>query len=69
MPLSVEPVGPPCGHAYGYRRKQGPSRDWKKIAFWDGAIVDLVNVRFASELYRMSPEAVTAMRAREGKKK
>ncbi len=67
VPVSAEPVGPPYGHAYGYYRKYGPSRNWKKVALSDREVVDLVNLRFMSEHYRMSPEAVMAMRAREGK--
>lgn len=67
IPLAAERIGPPYGNAYGYYRKYGPSRDWKKIALTDHEVVDLVNLRFMSEHYRMTPEAVMAMRSRESR--
>jgi len=67
VPLSAARVGPPYGNAYGYYRKYGPTRDWRKIALADREVVDLVNLRFMSEHYRMSPEAVIAMRGRENR--
>jgi len=63
----MERIGPPYGNAYGYYRKYGPSRNWKKIALTDHEVVDLVNLRFMSEHYGMSPETVIAMRGRESK--
>ena len=67
IPVSTTHVGPPYGHAYGYYRKYGPTRDWRKFALTDHDVVNLVNLRFMSEHYRMSPEAVMAMRGRESK--
>jgi len=67
IPVTTERIGPPYGHAYGYYRKYGPTRDWRKIALTDREVVDLVNLRFMSEHHRMSPEAVMAMRSRESK--
>ncbi len=67
IPVAAERIGPPYGHAYGYYRKYGPARDWKKIALTDHEVVDLVNLRFMSEHYKMTPEAVIAMRSRESK--
>jgi len=67
VPVTMERIGPPYGHAYGYYRKYGPTRDWKKIALTDHEVVDLVNLRFMSEHHRMSPEAVMAMRSKESK--
>lgn len=64
IPVSTERIGPPYGRAYGYYRKYGPSKQWRKIALTDRDVVDLVNLRFMSEHYRMSPEAVMAMRGR-----
>jgi hypothetical protein len=67
VPLAVERIGPPYGNAYGYYRKYGPARDWKRIVLTDREVVDLVNLRFMSEHYRMSPESVIAMRGRESR--
>ena len=67
IPVTMERIGPPYGNAYGYYRKYGPSRDWRKIALTDREVVDLVNLRFMSEHYRMSPESVMALRGRESK--
>ena len=67
IPVTMERIGPPYGNAYGYYRKYGPSRNWKKFALTDHEVVDLVNLRFMSEHYRMSPETVIAMRGRESK--
>ncbi|MEN6311691.1 MAG: hypothetical protein ABFD80_09180 [Acidobacteriota bacterium] len=55
-------VGPPYGRAYGYYRKYGPRREWRKIALKDKEVVDLVNLRFMSEYHHMSPEAVMKRR-------
>jgi hypothetical protein len=67
VPVSVEHIGPPYGHAYGYYRKYGPAGDWKKVTLTDREVVDLVNLRFMSEHYRMAPETVMAMRGHESR--
>ncbi len=67
VPVSVERIGPPYGNAYGYYRKYGPAKDWKRIALTDREVVDLVNLRFMSEHYNVSPQSVMAMRGRESK--
>ena len=67
VPLAPERIGPPYGKAYGYYRKYGPARDWKKIVLTDREVVDLVNLRFMSEHHKMAPEAVIAMRGQESK--
>ncbi|MBP1779493.1 MAG: hypothetical protein H6Q86_5504 [candidate division NC10 bacterium] len=67
IPVTTERIGPPYGHAYGYCRKHGPTRDWRKFALTDHDVVNLVNLRFVSEHYRVSPEAVMAMRSRESR--
>ncbi len=67
VPVAVERVGPPYGKAYGYYRKYGPARDWRKIVLTDREVVDLVNLRFMSEQYKMAPESVMAMRGRESR--
>ncbi len=61
----VERIGPPYGKAYGYYRKYGQTGDWKKIRLNDREVSDLVNLRFMSEHYGMSPESVMAMRGKE----
>jgi hypothetical protein len=63
VPVSAERIGPPYGRAYGYYRKQGPSRDPRAFAITDSEVVDLVNLRFLSEHYGVRPETVMAMRS------
>lgn len=67
VPVTVERIGPPYGHAYGYYRKYGLAGDWRRVTLSDREVVDLVNLRFMSEHYRMAPESIMAMRGREGK--
>ncbi|MBZ5497066.1 MAG: hypothetical protein LAP85_11740 [Acidobacteriia bacterium] len=67
VPVGPGRIGPPYGNAYGYYRKYGPTRDWKKFRLSDHEVVDLVNLRFMSEHYRMPPETVIAMRGRESR--
>jgi hypothetical protein len=64
VPVMVEKVGPPYGKAYGYYKKYGPAKQWKKIKLSDHEVIDLVNLRFMSEHYRFAPEAVMEMRGR-----
>lgn len=64
VPVTVERVGPPYGNAYGFYKKYRPSKQWKKIKLNDHEVIDLVNLRFISEHYRMSPEVVIEMRGR-----
>jgi hypothetical protein len=63
VPVTMERIGPPYGHAYGYFKKYRPTREWKKIVLTDAEVVDLVNLRFISESHGISPEAVIGMRA------
>jgi hypothetical protein len=65
VPVRTERIGPPYGNAYGYYRKYAPSKDWKKIVLSDHEVVDLVNLRFMSEHYAMSPEEIIALRGKE----
>jgi len=64
VPVVVEKVGPPYGKAYGYYRKYGPTKQWKKVKLSDHEVVDLVNLRFIADHYRVAPEAVMEMRGR-----
>jgi hypothetical protein len=63
--VGAEPIGPPYGNAYGYYRKYGPSKDWKKIRLTDREVVDLVNLRFMSEYHKRTPEEIIEMRGRQ----
>ncbi len=62
VPVSVERIGPPYGRAYGYYRKHGRSGDWRDARLSDREVVDLVNLRFMSDYYRMPPENVIRLR-------
>jgi hypothetical protein len=65
VPVVVQRVGPPYGNAYGYYRKYGPAKDWKKFRLTDREVVDLVNLRFVSEHYKVPAEEVMTMRSRQ----
>ncbi|MBI4685615.1 MAG: hypothetical protein HY755_10495 [Nitrospirae bacterium] len=66
IPVDIKKMGPPYGKAYGYYKNK-PKKEWKKMKFSDGDVVDLVNLKFISEHYKYSPEKVIQMRG-EGKK-
>jgi len=61
VPLRTAP-GPPYGNAYGYYKKW-PRKEWKKVRLGDDDVVNLVNLKFASEHYGYSPEEVIKMRS------
>jgi len=63
IPVTVEKVGPSYGKAYGYYKKYRPTKEWKKIVLSDHEVIDLVNLRFISEHYRLTPEVVMEMRS------
>jgi hypothetical protein len=65
VPVAAGDPGPPYGKAYGYYRKYGPSKDWKRFALDDHDVVALVNLRFLSEYHGMPPETVMGMRGRQ----
>lgn len=64
VPVPVKKIGPPYGKAYGYYKKHRPNREWKKIVLSDYEVVDLVNLRFMSEHYKLKPEVVMEMRSK-----
>lgn len=64
VPVKLKNVGPPYGKAYGYYNKYRPKKEWKKIALNDQEVVELVNLRFMTEYYRLTPEDVIQMRGR-----
>lgn len=53
--------GPPYGKAHGYFKNRN-RKEWKSIRLSDSDIVNLVNLRFVSEHYGLSPDAVVKMR-------
>lgn len=61
VPVKVDP-GPPYGHAYGYFKKH-PRQEWKTIRLDDDDIVNMVNLRFISDHYRLAPEEVVKLRS------
>jgi len=63
VPVTVEKVGPPYGKAYGYYKKYRPNKEWKRIVLSDHEVIDLVNLRFISEHYRLTSEVVMEMRS------
>ena len=56
-----ENPGPPYGRALGHFRDRDKSR-WGTIVLNDAEIINLVNLRFASEHYKLSPEQVMKWR-------
>lgn len=54
--------GPPYGNAYGHYQRHQRS-EWHKIRLADEDIMNLVNLRFISERYRVPPEDVMRMRS------
>jgi hypothetical protein len=59
VPLDVEP-GPPYGRAYGYWRHH---RHFAGFRFRDDEVVNMVNLRFASESHGYRPAEVMRMRS------
>ncbi len=61
VPVKTAKVGPPYGKAYGYYQKH-PRNEWKKIVLHDDEVVNMVNLKFASDYYGYAPERVMQMR-------
>jgi hypothetical protein len=55
VPVAVTP-GPPYGKAYGHYKKN--RNQWNTIVLADDDVVNLVQLRFLSEYYHVSPERV-----------
>lgn len=64
VPVAAWPAGPPYGNAYGYYKKYKQSGKWGRVVLSDREVVDLVNLRFASEYHNVAPEAVMGKRAK-----
>jgi hypothetical protein len=62
VPVAVAP-GPPYGKAYGHYKKK-KQKEWKTIVLTDADIVNLVELRFLSEHYRVAPERIIELRGR-----
>jgi hypothetical protein len=60
VPVTVTP-GPPYGKAYGHYKKK-PKHQWNTIVLTDADIVNLVQLRFLSEHYRVPPERIIELR-------
>ena len=60
VPVAVTP-GPPYGRALGHYKKKG-RQQWKTIVLSDADIVNLVELRFLSEHYRVAPERIIDLR-------
>jgi hypothetical protein len=61
VPVASTP-GPPYGRALGHYKKKG-RKEWRTIVLTDADIVNLVELRFLSEHYRVAPERIIALRA------
>lgn len=64
VPVGTEKIGPPYGNAYGYYRNHGRGGDWRGFKPTDREVVDLVNLRFLSEVHHMAPDEIVARRSR-----
>jgi hypothetical protein len=60
VPVAVTP-GPPYGRALGHYKKKH-RKEWRTIVLTDADIVNLVELRFLTEHYRVAPERVIALR-------
>jgi hypothetical protein len=63
VPFAGTP-GPPYGNAYGYYQR--PRSQWNTIVLTDADVVNLVNLRFLTEHYHVSPQRVMELRGRSG---
>ncbi len=62
VPVVVAP-GPPYGKAYGHYKKK-KRHQWNTIVLSDADIVNLVELRFLSDYYRVPPEQIIEVRGR-----
>lgn len=65
VPFKRDP-GPPYGKAWGYYKNK-PKKKWKTIKLSDSDLVNMVNVKFMSKHYGISPGEVAKQRGK-GKK-
>lgn len=57
----IETYGPPYGKAYGYYKNR-KREEWAALKLTDDEIVNLVNVKFLSAHYGLTPDEVTKLR-------
>ena len=60
IPVAVAP-GPPYGRALGHYKKKH-RKEWRTIVLTDADVVNLVELRFLSEHYRVPPERIIELR-------
>lgn len=63
VPVAVDP-GPPYGRALGHYKKKH-RKQWTTIVLTDADVINLVELRFLSEHYRLAPERVIELRERD----
>lgn len=62
VPVRAVP-GPPYGKAWGHYKK--PRKQWNTIVLADDDIVNLVQVRFLSDYYKVDPDRVVEVRGHQ----
>jgi hypothetical protein len=62
VPVAVE-SGPPYGRALGHYKKKH-RKQWSTIVLTDADVVNLVELRFLSEHYRVAPERIIELRGK-----
>ena len=60
VPVAVV-SGPPYGRALGHYKKKH-KKEWRTIVLTDADVVNLVELRFLSEHYRVAPERIIELR-------
>jgi hypothetical protein len=63
IPVAVAP-GPPYGRALGHYKNKH-RKQWSTIVLSDGDVVNLVELRFLSEHYRVAPERIIELRGKD----
>jgi hypothetical protein len=63
VPVAVV-SGPPYGRALGHYKKKH-RKEWRTIVLTDADVVNLVELRFLSEHYRVAPERIIELRGRD----
>lgn len=63
VPVAVV-SGPPYGRALGHYKKKH-RKEWRTIVLTDADVINLVELRFLSEHYRVAPERIIELRSRD----
>lgn len=64
VPVTTVVTGPPFGRAYGYYKNK-PKSKWNTIVMSDADVINLVNLRFVSQYYKVPPEKVITLRQKQ----